>query len=118
MTANELQTLLPDLVDGTLSRQQRQEVEAALADHPAISREYEIARQVREFVIGLQVNPSYRAVLPPDFEQRLLLRVRQQSGNLELLDLSSRLFGFWLIEFINLIGGLLNPTSPPQQNLA
>jgi anti-sigma factor RsiW len=116
MSADELQKLVPELVDGTLSPQQRQEAENALAAHPTIQREYEIAMRVREFVTGLQTDPAYRAVLPPDFEQKLLLRVRQQNGNLELLDLSSRFFGFWLIEFINLIGGLLNPTARPQQN--
>jgi anti-sigma factor RsiW len=116
MSADELQKLLPDLVDGALIPQQRQEATAALADHPAIRREYEIALRVREFVTSLQADPAYRAVLPPDFEQKLLMRVQQQGGNLELLDLSSRFFGFWLIEFINLIGGLLNPTARTQQN--
>ena len=105
MTCEELEQLLPDLVDGTLAPELRAEAEAALAQCPDCQRELTIAREVRAFLTRLEME---NVPVPAGFEARLLARVRRQENYLELLDLSSRSFAFWLLEFMNLFGGLLN----------
>ena len=105
MTCEELEQLLPDLVDGTLAPELRAEAEAALAECPDCQRELTIAREVRTFLTQLEMQ---NVRVPAGFEARLLARVRKQEHYLELLDLPSRSFAFWLLEFMNLLGGLLN----------
>ncbi len=111
MNCKELSQLIPDLVDGTLSAEVLAEAEAVLPNCPDCQRELEIARQIRAFLVQLQAENSQFRV-PAGFETRLLERVRRQSGGLDLLDLSSKAFATWLIELINLLGGLLEPARP------
>jgi len=108
MNCDELASLLPDLVDGTLSDEQRIEAEAALPLCPECQRELELARQVRAFLVRLQA--GYANVrIPAGFETRLLAKVRAQHSGVDLLDLSSVAFVAWLVELLNLLGGLLDP---------
>jgi hypothetical protein len=108
MKCKELSALIPDLVDGTLAPEVQAEAEAALPGCPDCQHELEIARQIRALLLELQAqNEQFK--VPPGFEARLLARVRSQSGGLDLFDLSSKAFGVWLVELINLIGGLLDP---------
>ena len=112
MNCDELAQLLPDLVDGTLSEETRAAAEAALPECPESRHQLELARQIHAFLVGLQVeNEQFR--VPAGFEARLLARIQQQYGGLELLDLSSKAFVEWLIELIKLIGGLIDPGSVP-----
>lgn len=114
MNCDELANLLPDLVDGTLSDEQRAEAEAALPLCPESQRELELARQVRAFMVRLQA--EYANVhIPAGFETRLLAKVRSQHSGLELLDLSSVAFATWLVELLNLLGGLLDPQTGSQR---
>jgi anti-sigma factor RsiW len=112
MNCEELTQLLPDLVDGTLPEALRAEAEAALSQCPDCRRELEAASQIRTLFAALQAE-NVRLQVPAGFEVRLLARVHKQHGGLELLDLSSRAFLMWVIELINLIGGLINPASMP-----
>ncbi len=115
MNCEELNQLLPDLVDDTLVGDVRAQAEAALLECPDCQRDLEIARQIRTLLITLQSQEPALQV-PPGFEARLLARVRTQQSGLELLDLSSQTFVAWLVEFINLVGGLINaPSSTPTQ---
>ena len=115
MTCDELAALLPDLVDGTLSDEQRAEAEAALPLCPDCQRELELARQVRAFMVRLQA--EYAAVqIPADFEARLLAQVRAQHTGREFLDLSSTALVAWLIELLNLLGGLLDAQASNRQS--
>jgi anti-sigma factor RsiW len=108
MNCEELRQYLPDLVDGSLAPELLAEAQAALAECPDCQREYEIAQRVRAFLIELQAeNANIR--IPAGFEARLLARVRAHHSGLELLDLSSQAFGAWLVELLNLIGGLIDP---------
>jgi anti-sigma factor RsiW len=110
MNCDELAELLPDLVDGTLAPEVQAEAEAALPGCPDCQRDLAIAREVRSLLTALQSQqPELR--LPADFEVRLLARVRNQQANVDIFDLSSLALGTWLVEFINLIGGLIAPTS-------
>jgi hypothetical protein len=112
MNCKELATLLPDMVDGTLSPEVLADAEASLPNCPDAQRELAVARQIRAFLVQLQAeNTEFR--VPAGFEARLLERVQRQSGGLDLLDLSSKAFGIWLVELINLVGGLLDPTFRP-----
>ena len=114
MNRDELNELIPDLVDGTVSSEQRAEAEQALAQYPEIQRDLEIARQIRTLLVSLQAeNPQLR--LPAGFETRLLARIRQEQGRFDVLDLSCTTFVAWLIEFINLVGGVLASFVPPPQ---
>lgn len=108
MNCDELMQLLPDLIDGTLSEEQRVEAEAALVECPDCQQQLEFAQQVHLFLVQQQSeNAQFR--VPLGFEARLLARVRRQHGNLDLLDLSAVAFAQWLVELINLIGGLIDP---------
>ena len=108
MNCEELAQLIPDLVDGTVPASLLAEAETTLPQCPDCQRELTIARQVRAFLLELQAEHADLRI-PAGFEARLLAQVRVQHSGLELLDLSSRAFGMWLVEFINLIGGLLDP---------
>ena len=115
MTCDELASLLPDLVDGTLAEEQRAEAEAALPLCPECQHELELARQVRAFMVRLQA--EYAAVqVPAGFEARLLAQVRAQHSGMEFLDLSSTALVVWLIELLNLLGGLLDPQAGNRQS--
>ena len=110
MNCEELRQYLPDLVDGSLAPELLTEVQSALAECPDCRREYEIAQRVRAFLLELQAeNANIR--IPAGFEARLLTRVRAHHSGLELLDLSSHTFAAWIIELLNLIGGLINPAT-------
>jgi anti-sigma factor RsiW len=117
VNCDELTQLLPDLVDGTLTPELQAAVEAALPDCPDCQRDLEIARQVRVLLTTLQ-SERPELHLPADFELRLLARVRNQQANVDILDLSSLAFGTWLVEFINMLGGLIAPASPGLTNPA
>lgn len=112
MNCEELAQLLPDMVDGTLAPHVLAEAQAALAHCPDCQREFEIASRVRAFLIQLQEEYVDLRV-PAGFEARVIARVRAQSNGVELLDLSSRVLWEWLVELLNLIGGLLDPGSAP-----
>jgi anti-sigma factor RsiW len=115
MNQEEVTQLLPDLVDGTLSDDERAQAEVALQQYPELQRDLEIARQVRTVLATLQANyPEVR--VPAGFEARLLARVRQRNASLEVLDLSCTTFTAWLVEFINLLGGLLVPVASPSRS--
>ena len=110
MNCEELTQLLPDLVDGTLPVDIRIQAEAALLECPDCQRDLDIARQIRGILVTLQSEqPNLR--VPAGFEARLLARVRSQQANLDILDLTSQVFAAWLVELINLIGGLINTSS-------
>lgn len=107
MNCEELAQLIPDLVDGSLSPELRAEAEVALTQCPDCQRELEIARQIRQLLVSLQAeHPELR--VPAGFEARLMAQIKRQNSSLEFLDLSSKAFGIWLVELINLIGGLLD----------
>ena len=110
MNCEELTQLLPDLVDGTLADALRAEAEEALSQCPDCRRELEAARQIRALFAALQAE-NVQLQVPAGFEVRLLARVHKQHSGLELLDLSSKAFAMWVIELINLIGGLISPPS-------
>ena len=110
MNCEELTQLLPDLVDGALPDALRTEAEAALSQCPDCQRELEAARQIRTLFAALQAE-NVQLHVPAGFEVRLLARVHQQHSGLELLDLSSKAFVMWVIELINLIGGLISTPS-------
>lgn len=112
MNCEELTQLLPDFVDGTLPHDLRVEAEAALSQCPDCQRELEAARQIRTLFAALQAE-NVQLQVPAGFETRLLARVHRQHGGLELLDLSSRAFVMWVLELINLIGGLISPDFVP-----
>lgn len=110
MNCEELAQLIPDMVDGSLPPATLAEAQAALAQCPDCQQELAFAQQIRAFLIDLQAqNATIR--IPAGFEARLLARVRAQHSGLELLDLSSKAFAEWLVELINLVGGLIDPTS-------
>lgn len=108
MNCDELAALLPDLVDGTLAADVRAEAEAALPQCPECQQELEIARQVHTLLFQLQAEQADLRI-PAGFEARLLAKVRAQHSGKELLDLSSKAFVLWLLEFIELVGGLIDP---------
>src|SRR2546421_10725101 len=113
MNCDELAQLIPDMVDGSLPPATLAEVQAALTQCPDCQQELAFAQQIRTFLIELQdENANIR--IPAGFEARLLARVRAQHSGLELLDLSSKAFAEWLVELINLIGGLIDPASAPK----
>jgi anti-sigma factor RsiW len=106
MNCEELSQLIPDLVDGTLPAELQAEVEATLPQCPECQREVEIARQIRAMLVALQAEHVDLRV-PAGFEARLLARVRVQHTGVELIDLSSKAFGLWLVELLNVIGALI-----------
>ena len=108
MNCDELSLLIPDIVDGNLSDALMAEVEVTLPQCPECQREIEIVRQVRAVLQAMQAENAHLTI-PRGFEARLLTRIHQQRSGLELLDLSSKAFGEWLVELINLIGGLIEP---------
>ena len=113
MNCEELAQLIPDLVDGTLPAATLAEAEAALPECPECQQELDIARQIRTLLVALQAeNVDLR--VPAGFEARLLAQISKQDARLELLDLTSKTFVLWLIDLINLIGGLIAPDSLSQ----
>jgi len=112
MNCEELAQLIPDMVDGSVPASLLAEAEAALPQCPDCQRDLAIARQVRTLLLEMQAEHA-ELHIPAGFEVRLLARVKAQHNGLELLDLSSRAFGLWLVELLNLIGGLLDTGSVP-----
>ena len=112
MNCEGLAQLIPDLVDGSLPPNVLAEAEAALPQCPECERELAMARQIRDLLVRMQAENANLRV-PPGFEARLLARVLAQHSSLELLDLSSKIFGAWLVELLNLIGGLIDPAAWP-----
>lgn len=112
MNCDELAQLIPDMVDGTLPPDVLTEAEAMLPHCPECERELAVARQIRSFLLRMQAENANLRV-PVGFEARLLARVQAQHSSLELLDLSSNIFGAWLVEMLNLIGGLIDPAVRP-----
>ena len=108
MNCDELAALLPDLVDGTLPDNLRAEAEATLPQCPECQQELEIARQVHAVLFQLQAEHADLRI-PAGFESRLLAQVRAQHSGQEIFDLSAQAFALWLLEFIELLGGLINP---------
>lgn len=107
MNCEELSHLIPDIVDGLLPEEMRAEVDEALASCPECQQEIEMTRQVRTVLTTIQANYP-QMIVPSGFERNLLSRIQQRQQGLELLDLSSKAFGEWLVEWINLIGGLIS----------
>jgi anti-sigma factor RsiW len=121
MNCDELAALLPDLVDGSLAADVRAEAEATLPQCPECQQELEIARQVHTMLLQLQAEHADLRI-PAGFESRLLAKVRAQHSGKELFDLSTKTFVLWLLEFIELLGGLIDPqvngTRAPGSNTA
>jgi hypothetical protein len=107
MNCEELSRLIPDIVDDLLPEELRAEVDEAIANCPQCRQEIEMTRQVRTVLTTIQTNYP-QMIVPAGFERNLLARIQQRQHGLELLDLSSKAFGEWLVEWINLIGGLIN----------
>lgn len=107
MTCEQLAELLPEMLDDTLAPDLKAETEAALANCPDCQKELEAARNIRTFLARLQ---SGNVELRPskDFETHLFSRLQRQTHGLTLVDLTSRSFGLWLVELINIVGHLLN----------
>jgi anti-sigma factor RsiW len=111
ISRDELNSMLPDLVDGNVPAERRAEAEQALAHYPDVQRDLEIARQIRTLLVSLQTErPELR--LPAGFEMRLLTRIKQENSRFDALDLSCTVFAEWLVEFINLVGGLVASLAP------
>ena len=96
---------ITDLVDNTPSGPAW---DAWLAAHPDAAAEIEIARRVRVFVAELQ---KLSIVVPPDFEARLMERIRADRTLLELLDLGLSGFARAVLELLDALFSLL-PASP------
>jgi len=111
MNCEQLAGYLPDLVDGTLPADILAEAREALEQCPDCKRDFELASQIHNMLTSLQAEYADLRI-PTGFEARLFAKIRQQNSGLEWLDLSSRAFGLWLIELINLLGGLFGSTSP------
>ena len=107
MNCEELRLLIPDIVDDLLPAELRPEVDEALAHCPECQQEIEMTQQVRTVLTTLQVNYPQMTV-PSGFERSLLARLQQRQQGLELFDLTSKAFVEWLIEWINLVGGLIS----------
>ncbi len=80
-----------------------------LAAHPDAAAEIEIARRVRAFVAELQ---KRSIAVRPDFEARLMERVRAERTLLDLIDLGLSGFGRAILELLDALFGLL-PTLEP-----
>jgi anti-sigma factor RsiW len=106
MNSEEMLVILPDLVEETLPVELRAEVEAALARCPECQQELEVARQMRSVLMALRTEEAELQV-SANFEAQLLARIHQQDTGLEVLALSSGVFGFWLRELLNLVGALI-----------
>lgn len=107
MTFEESQPNVTDLADGSLAGP---EWEQWLQAHPEEAIEIEIARRVRQLMRELA---RAEVVVPPDFEVRLMARIREDRTMLHLLDLLLVDVGGALIELINVLLSLL-PAPPPQ----
>ena len=95
---------ITDLVDNTPSGSAWDEW---LAAHPDVAAEIEIARRVRVFMAELQNLPI---VVPPDFEPRLMERIRADRTIIDLLDLGLSGFARVILELLAALFSLL-PTS-------
>jgi anti-sigma factor RsiW len=108
MNCDELRSLLPELVDGSLSSAQQAEARAALAVCPECRRELEVARQVHAFFQVLRQREG-TVPLSVNLEHRVLARLHQERCSLELLDLSALTLTTWLRELLHMLGAFLVP---------
>ncbi|MBE3564825.1 MAG: zf-HC2 domain-containing protein [Thermogemmatispora sp.] len=108
MNCDELRSLLPELVDGSLSPAQQAEARAALAVCPECRREFEVARQVHAFFQVLRQREG-TVPLSVNLERRVLARLHQERCSLELLDLSAPALTTWLRELLHMLGAFLVP---------
>lgn len=100
---------ITDLVESTPTGS---DWDAWLATHPDVAAEIEIARRVRSFVAELQ---KLSIVVPPDFEIRLMERVRAEQTLLDLLDLGLLGFARVILELLDALFDLLpTPQATPQ----
>ena len=112
MTCEELAQLLPDLLEGGLAEPLLTEAQTALARCPDCQKELEAARQIRELLSQFQ-SRSGQFTVSAGFEARLLKRLSRQRHGLALVDLTSKSFGLWLIELVNILGHLISSTTKP-----
>jgi len=90
------------------------EWDAWLTAHPDAAAEIEIARRVRAFVAELK---RLSVVVPPDFEARLLDRIRAERTLLDLLDLGLSGFARAILELLDALFSLLPaPQAEPAQS--
>lgn len=107
MTNNDRTISLTDLVDGTLSGP---EWDAWLAARPDAAAEVIAARRVRALVAQMR---AAAFELPPDFEARLLERVRTDRTLIDLIELGLSGLGRSILEILGALLGLL-PEPQPQ----
>ena len=106
MTTDDPETILTDLVEGTLRGPQW---DAWLARHPQAASEVATAQRVRSLLTELR---TLDVTLSPDFEARLLERIHADRTLLDLLDLGLAGFGQAFLELLNILFGQ-PPTAQP-----
>jgi hypothetical protein len=105
MNCDELVVLIPDIIEGTLPEELRLEAETALQACAECQRQLQAARNIHHLLIAFQA--EYATIqIPAGFETRLLARIRQQNGGLEIMHLSARTLGLWLRELMELLSEL------------
>jgi hypothetical protein len=82
---------------------------ALLAADADLAAEVELTRRVRRLLRELQ---QAELVVPPEFEARLMARVREDKALFDLLDFGFGGLGKALIELLNLLFGLLPAPKP------
>lgn len=104
--SDDVDSRLAELVDEQVSEANW---ETWLAEHPEAAAEVEIARKVRLLLLNMRDVP---VEVPPDFEARVLARVRDDTMMLDLIDLG---LAGWSTAIMELIAMLLNlfPTVMP-----
>ena len=100
----------PDLADLAEHASDASTWDAWLTDHPEEAVEVEIARRVRAFMIELQ---RADIAVPADFQERLMLRIRQDATLLHLLDLGLGGLGHAILELLAAFFAFL-PAPRPQ----
>lgn len=106
MQPRDMNIDLAALADGTLAGP---EWDAWLAANPDLATEVEIARRVRALVGELR---GVMIEVPPDFEVRLLERVRQDTALTDLLDLGLAGLGQTIVELLELLLSFLPGPQP------
>lgn len=106
MQPRDMNIDLAALADGTLAGP---EWDAWLAANPDLAAEVEIARRVRALVGELR---GVMIEVPPDFEVRLLERVRQDAALIDLLDLGLAGLGQTIVELLELLLSFLPGPQP------
>lgn len=106
MEPRDMNIDLAALADGTLAGP---EWDAWLAANPGVATEVEIARRVSALVGELR---GVMLEVPPDFETRLLERVRQDTALIDLLDLGFVGLGHTIFELLELLLSFLPGPQP------